>query len=115
MIILVLTLLPGSYISQVDFIKITNFDKFVHFLLFLVFAILFFISIAAVLFPGNAKYLPWIATAIISIGFGILIEFFQKYIPGRDPDILDVLADALGALFGIVLVIVEKNLHENKN
>ncbi len=83
-------------------------------MLFVIFAILFYISMAAALFPGNRKYMPWLVTIIISIGYGIIIEFFQKYVPGRDPDILDVLADSLGALFGIIMVFIKKNLHENK-
>ena len=105
-----LTLMPGRYVSDADFVKIPNFDKFVHLVLFLVFAVLFYASLADDIFSGQFRYFPLLITLLTSIGYGVLIEFFQHFVPGRDPDIYDVFADSTGALFGIVIVLIKKNI-----
>jgi VanZ family protein len=105
-----LTLMPGRYIDHSDFINIPNFDKLVHMVLFLVFAVLFYGTLASDIFSGRYRYLPLLITLLTSIGYGVLIEFFQRYVPGRDPDIYDAFADSAGALFGIVIILIKKNI-----
>ena len=107
---MVLTLMPGRYIDHQDFIRIPNFDKIVHMGLFLVFAILFYGLLAGDSFSGRYRYFPLFITLLTSIGYGVLIEFFQRYVPGRDPDIYDAFADSAGALFGIVVILIKKNI-----
>ncbi len=41
----------------------------------------------------------WKITAL-TILYGVLDEFHQSFVPGRDADVLDVLADASGGLLG---------------
>lgn len=106
--------MPGRYISDADFIRIPNFDKFVHLILFLVFAVLFYASFSNNIFSGRFRYFPLFITLLTSIGYGVLIEFFQRYIPGRDPDIFDVLADSAGSLFGILIVLIKKNISQRE-
>jgi VanZ family protein len=39
------------------------------------------------------------------IGFGLFDEWYQQLIPGRSSDLLDALADAIGASAGFLLVL----------
>ena len=105
-----LTLMPGRYVPHGGFIRIPNFDKIVHMALFLVFAILFYASLAGDIFTGPYRYFPLFITLLTSIGYGVLIEFFQRFVPGRDPDIYDAFADSAGAIFGIVIILIKKNI-----
>lgn len=42
----------------------------------------------------------WISFAIL---YGLLMEFGQSYVPGRDPSLLDVVANSCGVLMGCVI------------
>ena len=37
------------------------------------------------------------------IAFGILIEFFQGFVPGRDPSFYDALANSVGVFLGFFI------------
>jgi VanZ family protein len=69
-------------------------DKTVHFL--------FFGTIAFFLWIATSKRWPlavWIFVAVI----GALDETHQMFVPGRDPDIRDWLADGLGAAAALIV------------
>ncbi len=91
-IILIATLTPGKGISKFE---IHNFDKVVHFSIFL------FLSINLCYRYLNQKILTEIL--IWAIFFGLLTEWAQKYIPGRDMSLFDGLADTLGVISGYYL------------
>lgn len=42
----------------------------------------------------------WAAGALLAVLFGISDEIHQSYVPGRFPDLWDLVADAVGALAG---------------
>lgn len=44
------------------------------------------------------KHLLW--TVIFGMGLGMLDEFYQGYVPGRERDVLDLCADTVGAFCG---------------
>jgi len=46
--------------------------------------------------------------ALILIGFGIMIEIVQSFIPGRDFSGFDVIADSIGIFIGSVLFMIYK-------
>jgi VanZ family protein len=50
---------------------------------------------------GRDMYLA----ALLATGYGILDEIHQAYVPGRHAEVLDVAADAAGALAGAALVV----------
>jgi VanZ family protein len=102
---MILTLLPGDVIARVHFIGFPNMDKIIHMILFLVFAFLFYISVFAINNPNNFVIYPIILTLAISIGYGLMIEIFQRFIPGRNYDLMDVMADGMGASIGLIIVI----------
>lgn len=47
---------------------------------------------------SRGKHLLW--TAIFGIGMGAVDELYQGFVPGRERDVLDLLADAAGVLAG---------------
>ena len=46
--------------------------------------------------PGRTLLLVWLLGTL----YGLTDEYHQSFIPGRDADLLDVLADSAGALLG---------------
>ncbi|HSH41142.1 MAG TPA: VanZ family protein, partial [Arenicellales bacterium] len=56
--------------------------------------------------PGPAGYAAqarWLALGL-AVLYGISDEWHQSFVPGREPDVLDVLADGVGAAVGILLL-----------
>lgn len=49
---------------------------------------------------GGVRRLTWgaaVMAALLTIGYGALDEFHQSFVPGRDPSVWDLAADAVGA------------------
>jgi hypothetical protein len=73
-------------------------DRLGHVLLFLVLAILVERSL-------RSRWSPWPAaawTALGALAYGAALEAGQLWVPGRSPDLLDGLANGLGALLGAI-------------
>lgn len=47
--------------------------------------------------------LPVIHSALIILGFGVLIEIIQAPLPYRSASLLDIVADAIGILIGLAI------------
>jgi VanZ family protein len=81
--------------------EVPGLDKVAHFLAFsglgLLACSLFFKLTARRTIPLFS--LPLLFVAL----FGIIEESYQMFIPGRESDLMDLLADICGALFAIVL------------
>lgn len=45
---------------------------------------------------------------ILMISYGFLMEFFQGFVPGRDPSGLDMIANSSGILVGLVIFLLFK-------
>lgn len=92
------------YLSQrsYDFeVSVPHFDKGAHFLEFALLAILLFFGYFKS-FETDMKmkaFLAFITATLLAIGD----EIHQYFIPGRESDILDVIADAGGIIFGLFL------------
>jgi VanZ family protein len=52
----------------------------------------------------------WYAIGIAA-AYGVLDEIHQHFVPGRQPDVLDVLTDLAGA---VVFVLVVPNLYDKR-
>ena len=50
---------------------------------------------------GERTFLLIIITFIFSLCYGISDEFHQSFVPGREPDVYDVIADGIGSSIGI--------------
>ena len=60
--------------------------------------------------PGSLNYY-WVI--LIALLYGISDEFHQKFVPGRTPDIMDLINDLIGALVA-VLVIRNREKHRQQ-
>ncbi|MEO5946521.1 MAG: VanZ family protein [Chitinophagaceae bacterium] len=95
----VLLTLPGSAFPKEDWLSKIWFDKWVHIGLFTIMVFLCCWAITK-LKKNNLKKL-FLITALISLIYGIGMEFVQKYfITNRSFDIGDIIADAIGCVTG---------------
>ena len=104
-IILTISIVLISFLSiqEVDIeSKIKIFDKFVHFFCF---TYLTAISWLSRIF--DKEFLVY----VIVLAYGILIEIIQIYIPYRSFEFLDIFADFLGILAGIIFINFLKDLY----
>jgi VanZ family protein len=103
LIIFIIMSLPGNKLpAENSFTHAFKVDKLVHILLF------FILSYTLLLYfkKSNKKYLKnkrvQIIAIILCIVYGIFLEFFQKiFVPSRSFDVADILADSIGAIFGL--------------
>ena len=92
----VLFFLPGSAFPKDDWLEKIYFDKWVHIGLLAVFALLLSWS-------GFGAARP-LRIAACLICYGLLVEWIQgRWIANRSSDLLDALADTVGAGVGLLL------------
>lgn len=78
-------------------------DKISHMAAFLVLGIL-----AALPFRRTQRRFFW--TILLPLLYGAGIEFIQSFLPNRQPELLDFVADAIGAIFAhLIVVLIAKN------
>jgi VanZ family protein len=96
----IIILFPGATVIKTTKVsKAPGFDKLLHFIGFFILAILLLLTFQY--YKLNNRYA---SVFLIALGIGILIEYVQLGIPGREFSPLDILADALGIIIGSVLV-----------
>lgn len=96
LLIFILCLWPGEELPKSN---IALIDKWVHFVLFAPFTFLWLSAF------GNRKMFFLIAALIVGIFTGFLVEMMQAAFPklGRSYDLLDIVADGIGSLLGVLL------------
>jgi VanZ family protein len=85
-------------------------DKIIHFVIYFVLFLTAFYSLS-----NQKKFLMLCKYSLISSFFFTLLygasdEFHQYFIPGRTCDIFDWLADVIGAVFAISIILLLKKL-----
>lgn len=100
LLIIVLLCLPGQDIpSQGPLFSLPNLDKLVHAGLFGALNLFWFLYLLPRLSGRQKKQRVLILIAFLSILMGIVMEWVQlEFIPSRDFDVMDMLADAAGVL-----------------
>jgi VanZ family protein len=84
--------------------ELFSFDSFAHAFLFGVLTFLMIVGFAKQYSFLKLKHYPVKYSLFISSMFGITIELIQYlFIPGRQGDLIDVVANTIGCLLGIVL------------
>ena len=78
------------------------FDKFLHIVAYFILGILFFRSYRTILIKISHNTLILISISS-SILYGISDEIHQHFVPLRQADLMDVLADALGSILGVLM------------
>ncbi len=93
----ILSSIPGNRFAEMPF---SFSDKFVHFVLFATGAFFLTLGLRA---STRWSWIPLCLLALVGMFFfGVADEMHQLYTPGRSGgDVGDMIADALGAAFGI--------------
>lgn len=98
-LVLILIWIPGKELPESEFLFKIDFDKFVHAGLFGLLAVLFCWPYYKTDIPRKKKIRYFIIIALLTSAFGYSTELIQKYwAQGRSYDLMDWLADSLGAL-----------------
>ena len=98
-IVLILMCLPGEDLPPTDWLHINFLDKWLHTLVFGFLVFLFCWPFHKSVFNGTERRYYFIKITIAVSLWGLTIEFIQKYfIPGRSFDLLEWVADSIGAL-----------------
>ncbi|MCX8106147.1 MAG: VanZ family protein [Ignavibacterium album] len=96
--ILILTSLPSDQVPSVEI-----GDKVNHYIAFFVLG--FFLNLTLKYqnrYPVLKKNIL-LTTIIIAAGYGLLDELHQLFVPGRSAEVLDWIADFIGAISGSIL------------
>ena len=110
-----LLFMPGSMLPHENTFAIPQFDKIVHITMFGGFVFLWNLYLSKRQIPVKRLLALFFIIFILGIAYGISSEFIQKYfIPGRDYDNADIIADMIGAslaygISNIILVFPIKN------
>ena len=92
----------SSRAIDIAFLRYVPFeDKGVHFLEYA--ALAFFIAYAVVVTWGQRALSGALVAVLMTSAAGLLDEVHQAFVPGRQADTFDLLADALGAVLGALL------------
>lgn len=99
--VFVLLAMPMSNGKETGILDLVGFDKLVHLILFAMFTFLW----GTYLCEKNVKneLLVLIVLTFVAAGYGLIMEYYQKYFTERNFSILDALADSLGAVIGTSL------------
>lgn len=96
--------LPDTHVS----------DKIEHFTAYFILAVLLnFAMMFQNKYPGLRRK-AWLFTLIIILSYAGLDEIHQLFIPGRDCEVLDWVADSSGVLLGVGLVRILINYYKYK-
>ncbi len=92
------------FLSSKDYdipIDIHLVDKAAHFIEFAILA--FLLSLGFFKASTLSLRMKTILSFFVTIGLGALDEFHQYFVPGREVELFDLLADALGAAAGVLV------------
>ncbi len=70
-----------------------------HFSVYFVLAITVWWALGGFGLDGRRR---WLLAFGLTVLYGLSDEWHQSFVPGRQPDVLDVMVDALGAICGLV-------------
>jgi VanZ family protein len=100
LIILTVSVIPGTDLPS---LSIWEPDKVMHAFVYGVLTILLFYALQKAMFPRVNKI---IFTTALCILYGFIIELIQLALPSRSFDMLDALANAIGCLAAMALILV---------
>jgi VanZ family protein len=72
-----------------------------HFSVYCVLAVLLYWTLTFIMAPGPRRYATAWGLAVL---YGISDEWHQSFVPGRVPDVFDLLTDGIGAAVGLLLI-----------
>jgi len=90
---LILSSIPGNKFPELQ--GPFGWDKLIHLFLYMVLGAL------ALKTWSDTRVAPWIIF-LFCVGYGVLDELHQFYIPERYPDVWDWVADSIGSFIGVL-------------
>jgi VanZ family protein len=121
-VIVFLSLLPGTDIPTPSFLRIPYFDKIVHFFMYFIFALLIIYGYLKYT-KGNLRKKHIIISFIIVVFWGGLMELLQgifQFSLGRSMDLIDFIANLTGSLVAILTFYItskfwlKQNINNNR-
>lgn len=94
--------IQSSYPSSEKISSIPYFDKILHFAAYAFLGGLLLRALKTLPIKNNIR-LVMILSITLSALYGISDEIHQHYVPYRDADIMDALADIIGSIFGVYI------------
>lgn len=98
-LITVLSNLPMAAFPE-EFAFFKHFDKLVHFVIYFFFGVLSLRALMCGRREEKGRWLLLFYTFCLASVAGVIDEIHQTFIPGRELDYFDMLADVLGAVTG---------------
>jgi VanZ family protein len=94
-VIFLLSSIPGRSMPDVPQLK---YDKVLHALVYSVLGGSFYLALRHASSLTRARLVA--AAALFAIAYGVTDEVHQLFVPGRNADLFDVVADGVGGLLG---------------
>lgn len=95
-----LIFIQSSYPSFKSMPQLPYVDKVLHFTAYAVLGVLFLRALNTLSIRDNIMLIMILAVILSSL-YGISDEWHQYYVPYRDADVMDALADTFGSIFGV--------------
>lgn len=92
--------IQSSYPSPETIPNLPYMDKLLHFAAYAILGVLFFRAFRKQRFKDNIR-LAMILSMLLSTLYGLSDELHQSYVPYRNADLMDALADMLGSVGGV--------------
>ena len=103
LIILVLSLMPGSSLPSFSFIDLFQPDKLGHFVAYGVFTASLLYGFVQQVLPEKIARQTVIKVFLFAISYGVIIELMQYSIfTSRNFEVLDIIANIIGCLVGVL-------------
>ena len=103
-VILFVTSLPSGVFPR----EVTPYDKYAHFAMYGLFAVLLTRDMSQV----TGRWRAAILSVMIAVALGAADEWHQRFIPGRSSDVGDWRMDSVGAAGGAVLFALYSRLRQ---
>ena len=97
-LIYILSSIPAGD-GRIDLPDIPGVDKVAHVVTFGVLA-----ALLAQALKATGDTLSLVLAVVLTSAYGVTDEWHQRFTPGRDPSVLDWVADTLGALLAVLCV-----------
>lgn len=94
--------IQSSYPSSEKISSIPYFDKILHFAAYAFLGGLLLRALKTLPIKNNIRLVMILSITLSSL-YGISDEIHQHYVPYRDADIMDALADIIGSIFGVYI------------
>ncbi len=98
-----LIFIQSSYPSPENIPSLPYIDKLIHFAVYAILGILFFRAFRTQRFKENINMVIMLSILSSSL-YGMSDEVHQYFVPHRDADIMDFLADVMGSICGVYVI-----------